>query len=292
LVDLKGQIYIVAEAEKDGWLKVSASGEIGYVPSNYVEVNSNSRPSVTSTDRLEVMKLLCVYDYDGKDKEDLNMKAGDAIEAVPGEQSETASNDAWWRGKNIRTESVGTFPLAFTEGWEVNTRKGKGLARFSTLSLRSSMYGAKSPVGRGSKLGSSKLVSSTESFEEQEIPVGIRVKAVYEFKASNNEEMSLEQGDVLDGVVYVDGDEWMKGRNVRSGEVGEFPAVYTEAYVNGAKVGGYAVALFDFEKAGEDELELREGDIIEAVESVDGEWMRGRVGENEGVFPSSYVEMK
>lgn len=50
------------------------------------------------------------------------------------------------------------------------------------------------------------------------------------------------------------------------------------------------IVLYDYKPQSNDDLELREGDIIVFLErGKDGEWYRGQVGEKTGWFPAKYV---
>ncbi|CAB4002121.1 growth factor receptor-bound 2 [Paramuricea clavata] len=49
-------------------------------------------------------------------------------------------------------------------------------------------------------------------------------------------------------------------------------------------------ALFDFTPQEEGELEFKRGDIIEVIEKDDANWWKGKLNNNEGLFPSNYVE--
>lgn len=68
---------------------------------------------------------------------------------------------------------------------------------------------------------------------------------------------------------------------------------------NGASSRGNAIALYDFESAGDDELSLTEGERVELLvgASDDPEWAKVRKVEGaergmEGVVPASYVEVR
>jgi len=50
-------------------------------------------------------------------------------------------------------------------------------------------------------------------------------------------------------------------------------------------------ALFDFEAENPDELSFNAGDMITFVEDL-GEWWRGEINGNSGIFPASYVELQ
>lgn len=50
------------------------------------------------------------------------------------------------------------------------------------------------------------------------------------------------------------------------------------------------VALYDYKPQSDDDLELKENDIITLLaKGKDGEWYRGQVGERSGWFPAKYV---
>eukprot|EP01090_Pellita_catalonica_P010441 TRINITY_DN21887_c0_g1_i1.p1 TRINITY_DN21887_c0_g1~~TRINITY_DN21887_c0_g1_i1.p1 ORF type:complete len:156 (+),score=17.22 TRINITY_DN21887_c0_g1_i1:44-469(+) len=48
-------------------------------------------------------------------------------------------------------------------------------------------------------------------------------------------------------------------------------------------------ASYDFEPQHNDELHLKEGDIVEVLEQRDDGWWRGQVGGRVGLFPANYV---
>lgn len=54
---------------------------------------------------------------------------------------------------------------------------------------------------------------------------------------------------------------------------------------------GKCKAVFDFEGQGDNELSFAPGDMIDTLEEVDADWMRGRIGMREGIFPKSFVEV-
>jgi len=50
------------------------------------------------------------------------------------------------------------------------------------------------------------------------------------------------------------------------------------------------VCVFDFEPLEEDELHLRQGDIITVIDKIDQNWWRGRCNGKEGLFPVPYAK--
>jgi hypothetical protein len=61
----------------------------------------------------------------------------------------------------------------------------------------------------------------------------------------------------------------------------------------GAGVSGKrALVQYDYEKAEDNEIELREGEYVENIEMVDEDWWMGQNAQGEtGLFPSNYVEL-
>ena len=57
-------------------------------------------------------------------------------------------------------------------------------------------------------------------------------------------------------------------------------------FVTGEKV----KALFNFDAGREDELTLKEGDIVNVYRKMDDGWWMGQVGDRVGYFPSNRVE--
>lgn len=56
--------------------------------------------------------------------------------------------------------------------------------------------------------------------------------------------------------------------------------------------GKHALVLYDYEKAEDNELELKEGEYVVNIEMVDDDWWMGQNARGEaGLFPSNYVEL-
>lgn len=54
---------------------------------------------------------------------------------------------------------------------------------------------------------------------------------------------------------------------------------------------GKCEALFDFKAENSGELSFKTGDIIVTLEWVNEEWISGRLGDEEGMFPVSFVKV-
>lgn len=53
----------------------------------------------------------------------------------------------------------------------------------------------------------------------------------------------------------------------------------------------YGTARYDFTASASDELSFRKGDRIEVTEIVSDDWLRGRFGDHEGMFPQAFVQL-
>ena len=56
-------------------------------------------------------------------------------------------------------------------------------------------------------------------------------------------------------------------------------------------VTGKCEALFDFNAGNSGELSFKTGDVISTLEWVNEEWMNGRIGDREGMFPVDFVKV-
>jgi hypothetical protein len=71
-----------------------------------------------------------------------------------------------------------------------------------------------------------------------------------------------------------------------------FGAGAASANPGAATSGKRALVSYDYEKAEDNELELREGDYVTDIEMVDEDWWMGRNAAGDtGLFPSNYVEL-
>lgn len=74
--------------------------------------------------------------------------------------------------------------------------------------------------------------------------------------------------------------------------VGAAAGVAAGAAASGGKGGKRAIAAYDYEKAEDNELELREGEYVTDIDMVDEDWWMGTNSRGEqGLFPSNYVEL-
>nr|XP_033325275.1 uncharacterized protein B0303.7-like [Megalopta genalis] len=54
----------------------------------------------------------------------------------------------------------------------------------------------------------------------------------------------------------------------------------------------FGIALYDFPEVLEDDLSFKEGDIIYLIRKVNDDWMEGRIGSRQGIFPINFIDIK
>lgn len=58
-----------------------------------------------------------------------------------------------------------------------------------------------------------------------------------------------------------------------------------------APSGPHCVVEHPFDAAGAGELSLCKGDVVELLERVGGDWLKGRLAGKEGIFPTNFVNV-
>ncbi|XP_058492192.1 vinexin isoform X6 [Solea solea] len=126
--------------------------------------------------------------------------------------------------------------------------------------------------------------------------------ALYNFNADLPVELSFRKGEVISISRRVD-DKWLEGRISGTSRSGIFPATYVQGapsnpHVNSQPQTGATVgqrqpykAVYNYKPQNSDELELREGDVVQVMEKCDDGWFVGTSERTRafGTFPGNYV---
>lgn len=136
-------------------------------------------------------------------------------------------------------------------------------------------------------------------------------KALYDYAAQGDDEVSMQLGDMLVVLELDDGSGWTSVQ--LNGAQGLVPTSYLEIQQDSANVSRtssskpkrgpsvapkrgarrvqYVEALYDYDADGEDEISIRAGDkIILLQDDTDGSgWTEGDLNGKKGMFPTSYV---
>ncbi|XP_029669828.1 SH3 domain-containing protein 19 isoform X2 [Formica exsecta] len=54
----------------------------------------------------------------------------------------------------------------------------------------------------------------------------------------------------------------------------------------------YGIALYDFPATHPDDLALKEGDIVQLIKKINDDWLEGRIGNHQGIFPFNFIDIK
>ncbi|NXP52736.1 SH319 protein, partial [Heliornis fulica] len=234
------------------------------------EKDSNHPPKVSDTSAPHAVVL---HDFPAEHADDLDLHSGDTVCLLEKIDAE------WYRGKcGNRT---GIFPASFV----------------------------KVVIDVPEEGNMKKIPCSSQCIK------GPRCIARFEYIGDQKDELSFSEGETIILKDYVN-EEWGKGE--LRGVSGIFPlnfveviedlpervfftCVGTEALKNKMELSSlpqnnrrsaeWCEALHDFTAETKDDLSFKKGDYIQILEQVDSEWYRGRLNENEGIFPAVFVQI-
>ncbi|KAJ3172743.1 hypothetical protein HK101_011141 [Irineochytrium annulatum] len=312
----EGDEVVGLEPENAGWIKVCVqrTGKEGMVPFDYLKAKTMSVRSVSTSSiaslpkprpvSRQVTSVIAVYDYTATDSSELSFKAGDTIDIT---EAGEATEDAWWEGRNSRTGKQGTFPVVFTQGWDgkvsvsapASPKTDKRTSAASSMASVATLAVAGRSGSRISMLGGG--LRPTAAHKD-------KARAIYQYTASCDGELSLEIGDEI---VVTNKDTgsaaWWEGESSRG--KGQFPvnhvepmeeeprpvstvrtSVASQPMPRKSETGFSVKAVYDFKGETAGELTFKAGDFIKVVDATDKDWWKGVFRGKEGLLPSSYVE--
>jgi len=120
-------------------------------------------------------------------------------------------------------------------------------------------------------------------------------RALYNFQGQSSRELSFKKGDIIFIRREIDRN-WYEGES--NGVIGLLPVNYVEVLQkdgiqNSVKkpAEGQARAKFNFQAQSAIELSLTKGELVVLTRRVDDNWFEGRIANQKGIFPVSYVEV-
>jgi len=128
----------------------------------------------------------------------------------------------------------------------------------------------------------------------------IKAKVIFEYNASQEDELTLAVGDIVKIIDQSD-DGWWEGE--LNGKHGMFPENFVEV-IDEVPINNIpkpapiakppkvtARVTFDYDAEETDELNLREGDVIQILDQEDEGWWEGLCNGKRGMFPSNFVKI-
>lgn len=290
-----GDIIVNIRRDDGGWWEGELNGRRGLFPDNFVrEIKkegkrdggqaavlknelSNGRASPVSADTgvrpgkkvEQIRKRRCkaAFSYAPQHEDELELKIGDIIDII------AEVEEGWWEG--VLNGKTGMFPSNFTK--EIVLDSETPSIDTSQEDLRSGRTSKDSP---GSESDGADSRSDTGSVEIQPKKIrGIGFGDIFKDQPIKLRPRSLE----------VDGAEVAK---VNEGKAAPSETMKTEPESK-TKGREQCKVLFPYEAQNEDELSIKEGDVINIItkECADAGWWMGEIGGRQGVFPDNFVKL-
>nr|XP_054607011.1 SH3 domain-containing kinase-binding protein 1 isoform X1 [Nothobranchius furzeri] len=257
---------IKKEGKRDGGQASMLRSELSNGRASPV-LDQSARPSKKG-EQIRKRRCKAAFSYMPQHEDELELKVGDVIEVI------TEVEEGWWEG--FLNGKVGMFPSNFTK--EVLTesetpsldtptsQEEHGNSHTSKDSPGSESDGTDSRSETGSEIQPKKVqgFGFGNIFKDQ--PIKLRPCSV---------DMDT-QGDKVEG----------KPASVAAESMKTEPDGKT-------KVREQCKVLFPYEAQNEDELTLKEGEIINIItkDCADAGWWMGEIGGRQGVFPDNFVKM-
>lgn len=290
-----GDIIVNIRRDDGGWWEGELNGRRGLFPDNFVrEIKkegkrdggqasvikselSNGRASPVSDagvrpgkkgEQIRKRRCKAAFSYVPQHEDELELKIGDIIEIV------AEVEEGWWEG--TLHGKTGMFPSNFTK--EIVLESETSSIDTSQEDLRSGRTSKDSP---GSESDGADSRSDTGSVEIQPKKVrGFGFGDIFKDRPIKLRPRSME--------VDAEGDKVNEGKAVSAAT--ENMKTEPDVKTRGRE---QCKVLFPYEAQNEDELSLKEGEIINIItkECADAGWWMGEIGGRQGVFPDNFVKL-
>ncbi|GAA6218610.1 CD2-associated protein isoform X3 [Lates japonicus] len=214
-----------------------------------------------------------LFDYQPQNEDELELKIGDIVDII--EEVE----EGWWSGNS--NGKSGLFPSNFVKELDAMTEDGESNETTADETDGSGMESTTTPTspppasGNGVIAQPKKIrgVGFGDIFSQGSVKLKVRLPSPETKERKDKPVPSLPSAakpahpNMTDSQ-RADGDSKPKAKE-------------------------YCKVTFSFEATNEDELSLKEGDLIHILSKDTGEpgWWRGEIGGKEGVFPDNFVSM-
>ncbi|XP_058622189.1 SH3 domain-containing kinase-binding protein 1 isoform X2 [Onychostoma macrolepis] len=298
---------IISNIRKDegGWWEGELDGRRGFFPDNFVrEIKKDSKKEVKKESSLAgsksdlsngstspksepslrpakkgeaIRKRRCKasFSYTPQNEDELELKIGDVIEVL-GEVEE-----GWWEG--VLNGKTGMFPSNFTK--ELLAEAEDLTPQDDTRSTRTSIKdstGSESDGGDSSSLRSDTgSVSSSSEIQPKKVR-GFGFGDIFKDQPIKLRPRSLDMDS--------EGDKPQMVKKVAPAVAQETMKAEPESK---AKAKEFCKVIFPYESHNEDELSIKEGDIVTIInkECADAGWWLGELNGKRGVFPDNFVKL-
>uniref|UniRef100_A0A1A8PDN4 Osteoclast-stimulating factor 1 n=2 Tax=Nothobranchius rachovii TaxID=451742 RepID=A0A1A8PDN4_9TELE len=296
--------------DEDGWMEGELNGKRGVFPDNFVkevkkETKTEPHPTAAPSKRKsgnvanlvnrmstilptggfqpvppaasnKPKKRRCkvLFDYQPFNEDELELKVGDFVDVV--EEVE----EGWWSG-SLKGKS-GLFPSNFVEELEIAGEEAEPNSPSVNVTDGSPPKVVTTPTSPSPASGNSAICQPTkvprigfgDIFKNQSFQLKSTQKEEKDQQASSSSSAAKPAHPHMADPQKEEGDGKHKD---------------TSVLVSSAK--DYCKVTFAYEAKNEDELSLKEGDIVHILDKDTGEsgWWRGEVGGHQGFFPNNFV---
>lgn len=303
LTIVAGDIITKIKKEDGGWWEGELKGRRGLFPDNFVrELKKDIKKDVSSKppdrpnqnisngnalhpseavvrgsgrgERTRRRRCQVAFSYIPQNEDELELKVGEIIEVL-GEVEE-----GWWEG--ILNGKTGMFPSNFIKELVTETEIG---GNFEEHQIK---QGFKDTPGSESDGGDSKSegTNGTSGAEIQARKIrGFGFGDIFKDKPIKLRPRSMEMENDISAV------EKTMGKKIPPNMASQ-ESLKMESD-NKSKTKEYCKVLFPYEALNEDELTIREGDIVLVInkDCVDVGWWEGEVNGRRGVFPDNFIKL-
>eukprot|EP00095_Tigriopus_kingsejongensis_P004984 maker-scaffold96_size378025-snap-gene-2.51 protein:Tk04984 transcript:maker-scaffold96_size378025-snap-gene-2.51-mRNA-1 annotation:"intersectin-1 isoform x2" len=295
---VKGAEIIVIGRPTEEWCfgKVKDTEACGFFPSVILSVNPdeeevNTDELVLPTDSLPTEVFVAHVPYQSTEPGDLVFEEGQKIRVL-------VKNSEWWTGQY--DDKLGVFPSNYVvpegEAGAPNAEAPPpGESQVEASAPVESEDAANPPPANPDESNAPRIKPKKVKKDDKTMELA---KVVAPYEATSTEQLSLTRGQMIIIRKKADSGWWqgeVQGGKGKKRQIGWFPASYVKLLeakegVGPAKDLGNVEALFDYEGARSDELSFKQGDIIELLSKEDGDWWRGKLETESGMFPCNYVK--
>ncbi|XP_008306313.1 SH3 domain-containing kinase-binding protein 1 isoform X2 [Cynoglossus semilaevis] len=292
-----GDIIVNIRRDDGGWWEGELGGRRGLFPDNFVReikkeskrdggqssmiksdlANGRASPVSDSSSRPgkkaeQIRKRRCkaAFSYVPQHEDELELKIGDIIEVI------AEVEEGWWEG--FLNGKTGMFPSNFTK--EIVTESDSAATDSSTSQedLRSGRTSKDSP-GSESDGGDSRSETGSGEIQPKKVR-GFGFGDIFKDQSIKLRPRSMDVDSEVDKASEG------KAASVASETMKTEPDSKTKGREQ-CKV------LFPYEAQNEDELSIKEGEIISIVtkDCADAGWWMGEIGGRQGVFPDNFVKL-
>ncbi|XP_070842143.1 SH3 domain-containing kinase-binding protein 1 isoform X3 [Chaetodon trifascialis] len=292
-----GDIIVNIRRDDGGWWEGELGGRRGLFPDNFVrEIKkeakrdggqasmlrsdlSNGRASPVSDPGVrpgrkgeQIRKRRCkaAFSYVPQHEDELELKIGDIIEII------AEVEEGWWEG--FLNGKTGMFPSNFTKEILTESDTPSVDTPTSQEDLRSSRTSKDSP-GSESDGGDSRSETGSGEIQPKKVR-GFGFGDIFKDQPIKLRPRSMD--------VDSEGDKAIEGKAASVA-----PETMKTEPDSKAKGREQCKVLFPYEAQNEDELSIKEGDIVNIItkECADAGWWMGEIGGRQGVFPDNFVKL-